>query len=31
MIEEDWRSSTATMMITEMREVDWVVTVVESR
>ena len=31
MIEEDWRSSTATMMITEMSEVDWVVAVVESR
>jgi len=31
MIEEDWRSSMATMMITEMREKNWVVAVVESR
>ena len=31
MIEEDWRSSMATMMITEMRKKNWVVAVVESR
>ena len=31
MIEEDWRTSMATMMITEMRKKNWVVVVVESR